>query len=185
MDIYIIAMYDDISHFYNDIGDVENALRAQRKVLSLSTNYDTTNRSGKLHLLEKELLQKSKDLDKKNQKRTRIVLTTSIISLVIILLVLLYFFKSAKDKRILAELKINNMRNELENVTKELNESGQTKINLDNYNLTERQSQIIALVKQGKTNKEIGVELFISENTVKYHLKIIYEVLNIGNRSEL
>ena len=138
-----------------------------------------------LHLLEKELLQKSKDLDKENQNHTRIVLITSIISLVIILLVLLYFFKSAKDKRILAELKINNMRNELENVTKELNESGQTKINLDNYNLTERQSQIIALVKQGKTNKEIGVELFISENTVKYHLKIIYEVLNIGNRSEL
>ncbi|MCD0476233.1 helix-turn-helix transcriptional regulator [Flavobacterium sp. EDS] len=185
MDIYVIAMYNDISHFYNEIGDTKNAALAQQKILSLSTKYDATNRNGKLHLLEKKFLQKSKDLDNENQNYTRTVLTISIISLVIILLVLFYLLKSAKHKRTVAELKINNISNELENVTKELSESGQSKINLANYNLTERQNQIIALVKQGKTNKEIGVELFISENTVKYHLKIIYEALNITNRSKL
>ena len=66
-----------------------------------------------------------------------------------------------------------------------MDNAGQSKLNLDNYKLTERQNEIITLVKQGKTNKEIGQNLFISENTVKYHLKIIYETLNIANRSEL
>lgn len=51
--------------------------------------------------------------------------------------------------------------------------------------LTERQAHILKLVKQGKTNKEIAVVLCISENTVKYHLKIMYDVLKINGRSDL
>lgn len=54
------------------------------------------------------------------------------------------------------------------------------------YNkLTERQYEIIRLVKLGMTNKQIGSELYISENTVKYHLKGIFELLNISNRNDL
>ncbi|WP_425583588.1 response regulator transcription factor [Winogradskyella damuponensis] len=53
---------------------------------------------------------------------------------------------------------------------------------LESHNLTERQLEVIKLVKEGKTNKEIGVELYISENTVKYHLKAIYELLGVKNR---
>jgi len=51
--------------------------------------------------------------------------------------------------------------------------------------LSDRQFEIINLVKQGKTNKEIGNILFISENTVKYHLKNIYDTLSVTRRIEL
>lgn len=40
-------------------------------------------------------------------------------------------------------------------------------VNSSDYNLTDRQLEIIKLVKEGKTNKEIGTALFISENTDK------------------
>ncbi|NGY38416.1 helix-turn-helix transcriptional regulator [Flavobacterium sp. XN-5] len=182
MTIYVIAMYDDISHFYNEIGDNENAFLAQKKILRLSTEYDALNKSGKLNLIEKDLLQKRKDLDRKSHNLIRMIL---VVVLVVVLLFLFYYFRSTKHKRTLAALEINNVRNNLKHAREELNKVEQAKINLDNYKLTERQSQIIALVKEGKTNKEIGVDLFISENTVKYHLKIIYETLNIKNRSEL
>ena len=178
----IIAMYDDISQFYSEIGDMENAFLAQNKIKLLSTEYDATNKSGKLQLLEKDLLQKSKEIDSQNKNR---ILLTLIITLVVILAFLFFYTKFTKTKNSLATIEIENIRKDLEKITKELDNAGQSKLNLDNYKLTERQSQIITLVKQGKTNKEIGQSLFISENTVKYHLKIIYETLNIANRSEL
>lgn len=180
--IYIIAMYDDISQFYSEIGDMENAFLAQNKIKLLSTEYDATNKSGKLQLLEKDLLQKSKEIDSQNKNR---ILLTLIITLVVILAFLFFYTKFTKTKSSRATIEIENIRKDLEKVTKELDNAGQSKLNLDNYKLTERQNEIITLVKQGKTNKEIGQSLFISENTVKYHLKIIYETLNIANRSEL
>jgi len=51
-----------------------------------------------------------------------------------------------------------------------------------NNNLTDRQLEIIQCVLQGKSNREIAMELFISVNTVKTHLNNIYKELNVVNR---
>ena len=48
--------------------------------------------------------------------------------------------------------------------------------------LTEREQEIANLAAQGHTNKEIGDQLFITENTVKMALKSIYSKLSINNR---
>ena len=48
--------------------------------------------------------------------------------------------------------------------------------------LTEREFEIALLASKGKTNKEIGKELYISYNTVKQALKSIYLKLGINNR---
>lgn len=50
--------------------------------------------------------------------------------------------------------------------------------------LTDREVEVINLVAEGRSNKEIAERLFISENTVKYHLKNIYEKLDAKNRTE-
>jgi LuxR family maltose regulon positive regulatory protein len=47
-----------------------------------------------------------------------------------------------------------------------------------------RQLEIIKLLVDGKSNKEIAACMFISENTVKFHLKNIFSELNISNRSQ-
>ena len=51
--------------------------------------------------------------------------------------------------------------------------------------LSERESQVAALLLQKKTYKAIAGELSISENTVKYYVKNIYAKFNIQSRSEL
>jgi LuxR family maltose regulon positive regulatory protein len=50
--------------------------------------------------------------------------------------------------------------------------------------LSPKQIQILKLLSNGDTSKVIASKLFISENTVKFHLKKIYIALNIKNRSQ-
>ena len=51
--------------------------------------------------------------------------------------------------------------------------------------LTSREHEILELVSTGATNREIAAKLFISENTVKNHLKNIMTKLHIQNRVQL
>lgn len=51
--------------------------------------------------------------------------------------------------------------------------------------LTKRENEIASLAAKRYTNKEIALQLHISENTVKSNLKMIYSKLGIANRSEL
>jgi len=51
--------------------------------------------------------------------------------------------------------------------------------------LTNKETEIFELIKQGKTNKEIALELFISVSTVKTHINNIFKKMNISNRNEL
>jgi DNA-binding NarL/FixJ family response regulator len=48
--------------------------------------------------------------------------------------------------------------------------------------LTSREIDILELVVEGKTNKEIAYDLNISENTVKIHLRNILDKLHLQNR---
>jgi len=50
--------------------------------------------------------------------------------------------------------------------------------------LTTRQLEVLQLVSQGKTNKEIADTLHLSSNTVKVHLTAILQVLQTTNRTE-
>jgi DNA-binding NarL/FixJ family response regulator len=51
--------------------------------------------------------------------------------------------------------------------------------------LTERERQIMELVRAGLSNKEIGRQCDLSDGTVKVHLHHIYEKLAIRNRTAL
>ncbi len=51
--------------------------------------------------------------------------------------------------------------------------------------LTERESEIAALIVRGKTYKQVAGELHVSENTVKTHVKNIYAKYNVQNRNQL
>lgn len=50
--------------------------------------------------------------------------------------------------------------------------------------LTERELEVLRLVAQGMSNREIAGELYISENTVKNHVRNILEKLHLHTRME-
>lgn len=51
--------------------------------------------------------------------------------------------------------------------------------------ISSREEEIAELLVEGKTNREIAERLFISENTVKTHIKNIYGKLKVSNRVQL
>jgi DNA-binding NarL/FixJ family response regulator len=50
--------------------------------------------------------------------------------------------------------------------------------------LSERESVVLAAVARGLSNREIGRELWISEQTVKFHLRNLYRKLGVSSRAE-
>ncbi len=50
--------------------------------------------------------------------------------------------------------------------------------------LSAQQERVLALVAEGKTNKEVAVDLDISEKTVRNYLSIIFEKLHITRRTQ-
>jgi DNA-binding CsgD family transcriptional regulator len=54
----------------------------------------------------------------------------------------------------------------------------------ENNNLSEREIETLKLVAQGMSNKQIALSLFISINTVKVHLRNIFEKINVESRTE-
>ncbi len=53
-----------------------------------------------------------------------------------------------------------------------------------NSELTNQELQVVSLIAEGKTNREIGQEMFLSEKTVKNYVSNILDKLNLGRRSE-
>jgi ATP/maltotriose-dependent transcriptional regulator MalT len=54
----------------------------------------------------------------------------------------------------------------------------------DPYGLTRREREVLALVSLGRTNRQIGDELFISENTAGVHVSNILGKLGVASRTE-
>ena len=53
------------------------------------------------------------------------------------------------------------------------------------YKISKREQEVILLICEGKTNKEIEDELFISLQTVKDHIYRIYQKTGVKNRVQL
>jgi DNA-binding NarL/FixJ family response regulator len=52
------------------------------------------------------------------------------------------------------------------------------------YNLTQREHDILALLAEGRANREIAQRLYLSEKTVKAHLAAIFRKLGVTNRTQ-
>lgn len=55
---------------------------------------------------------------------------------------------------------------------------------LEECMLTDRELEILALVAQGHTNGKIAGSLWVTEQTVKFHLSNVYRKLGVSNRTE-
>lgn len=67
---------------------------------------------------------------------------------------------------------------------KKLSDVQKTKLKPKEIALTEREKNILKLIKEGKSNKEIASDLFIGVSTVKTHINKLYAKMEVSNRQE-
>jgi two-component system NarL family response regulator len=69
-------------------------------------------------------------------------------------------------------------------VIQQISQGSKVKENEDLTTLSPREREVLKLVSQGNSNREIAGSLFISETTVKAHLRSILEKLQVKNRAQ-
>ena len=57
--------------------------------------------------------------------------------------------------------------------------------NVEAFNLTKREHQILELLVEGMSYKEIAAACFISSETMNSHIKNIYQKLNVHSRAQI
>lgn len=62
--------------------------------------------------------------------------------------------------------------------------SGEAAPDFEVHALTEQETEVMALLATGRSNRQIAAELFISEKTVKNHLSRAYAKLGVSSRAE-
>jgi DNA-binding NarL/FixJ family response regulator len=77
-----------------------------------------------------------------------------------------------------------SMASKLLNEFSNLSKRADAKQGVPTPRLTGRELEVLRLVAQGMSNKEIAAELYISENTVKNHVRNILEKLHLHSRME-
>ena len=62
--------------------------------------------------------------------------------------------------------------------------NGHSRSRRTEYNLTQREHDILALLSEGRSNRSIAQNLYLSEKTVKAHLAAIFRKLGVTNRTQ-
>ena len=74
----------------------------------------------------------------------------------------------------------------IQNLFEDQQSGGQGGLNgrRNEYSLTQRENDILALLSEGRSNRDIAGALFLSEKTVKAHLAAIFRKLGVTNRTQ-
>jgi DNA-binding NarL/FixJ family response regulator len=70
-------------------------------------------------------------------------------------------------------------------VIKDIKLSNQAKKSIEDFDITERELDIIKLLAEGMNNKEISQSLYLSEGTVRNYISYLLDKLNLRDRSQI
>lgn len=175
----VFQLYRFMADYYQKIGRNKESLALAETLLVTGTAYNIPHVSSRMYFVEQKVLQESKDQQKLQTKRIQYLLFFSVCLFCLLLGISYKAYKKNRSNKELIEQENQELKTNYTSLKEEKKKLEEEPV------LSERQNDILKLVKQGKTNKEIATILCISQNTVKYHLKIIYDLLKINGRSDL
>ena len=159
----------------NAITEMETQYQVKRKEQAI------LNQQNEIAILEKD-------------KQIRNYLLIIGVSVVILIGILVWvWFRNYQQKRAMEELAI---RHQLDLYVREIELLKRPKVSVSPPEtstdfqialaglLSERELEVFQELANGKTNKEMADALFVSVNTIKSHLKSIYEKLDVKNRTQ-
>jgi ATP/maltotriose-dependent transcriptional regulator MalT len=160
---------------------------SQKSIISTEIEYETAKKDKEIQQLatEKNQIEKSA---KTNYNKLLLAIIGSVCLLVFIA-ILFYFYRRN------SELQLQQKNAELQNYILQMNhlkDKAKTESNdssskksiekLTEFDLSNREIEVLELISKGHTNIEIAEKLFVSQNTIKTHIKNIYSKLDVKNR---
>jgi DNA-binding CsgD family transcriptional regulator len=119
----------------------------------------------------------------------------AIFEMIILTAAIMYRVKMIQKENILFSEQIKNYINKVYDLEKKSQKNNKTTTAYfekekiieisQKHKLTVRETEILIQISKGLNNKQIADELFISINTVKYHIRNLYEKLDIKKRIEV
>lgn len=107
----------------------------------------------------------------------------SLIEIILLNYAVVYRLSLLKEVNARMKVSIGNFMTEIDRLKKYKAAEKRHNEHIKN-SLNKREISILNLIQEQKTNEEMSQELFISVNTVKYHIKNIYRKLDIKTREE-
>jgi len=142
-----------------------------------------------MHITDRDYTEKSLVKEEKFDILQRTLTFMAVI--LFCLLITVYFYRKSKrikKDKIKMQEELEQMKQEMWVISHKVPEKNfldsKKYFFLNSDALTERQKELLIHMADGLSNKEIADKLFISESTVKYHIKNIYGVLNISDRKD-
>ncbi|WP_457618964.1 tetratricopeptide repeat protein [Lutibacter sp.] len=153
---------------------------SQKSIISMQVEYETAKKDAQIQELAKEN-ELSKNEAQKSFNRLIIISSLGLVGIIVLLYLLRLYRKNS-------DLELENKNSELQNYVlqvKELKEKAISKNfseNFSEFGLSKREIEVLQHISEGLSNDEISEKIFVSNNTIKTHIKNIYSKLDVKNR---
>ncbi len=169
------------------LADSIKSIDAQRAASELAIKYEVDKIES-----EKEILKLQNEVataQLKQEQTTNLWLTVIIVIVIVAGIIITYAIVSrTRIKEKLMQAEISELRLQIKQLIDYKPEESSISIEQLNKVLKEplsgREFEVLQMAMTDKNNSEIAEKIFISTNTVKYHLKNIYQKLGVSNRKE-
>ena len=184
-DIYYNLGQRDLAYLflteYLKLNDSISNMDYMRKVIRLDIQHEYETKQKKA-LYEIDMLAKNNELKTERLRKTWILLFAFVLLSIAGATISLLIIKN-KDHRIeQMKLELRNYLFQLEKLKTGSKQEDPIGELANNYGLTQRETEIMELIATGIGNEEIAEKLFISKNTIKFHIKNIFIKLDVRNR---
>jgi ATP/maltotriose-dependent transcriptional regulator MalT len=159
---------------------------SQKSIISTQIAFEAMEKNKLIQALNEEKKQNAQKAKDNYRNMIWMAIIGSILLLSLVVFIVLY------RKNIDLELQKKNVElrqyvhqiDELKNETKQIEAQRQASLssNMEKFDLSEREKEVLKLIAQGFKNSEIAAQLFVSNNTIKTHIKNIYIKLDVQNR---
>ncbi|MEQ8924620.1 MAG: tetratricopeptide repeat protein [Fulvivirga sp.] len=172
---------------YHEVKDSIFNEKITQQLAELQTKYETEKKESEIQQLKLENNLKEVSLaNARNQ-----IIGLFIIGFMLLALIAVYFTqrnKKLQAEKLQQEFQLDALRKRIIEI--QSGDAVYEDVEIDSINekinspLTDRELEALKLIMQGKANREIAEALFVSINTVKFHLSNIYQKLGVANKRE-
>lgn len=159
------------------------------KIAEMEVRFETTKKEADL---EKAALENKLQEQKLNEENFQLIAILSISIITVAFVITFYYLRSKQNiaDKLVQDLQVEALKERLFELqlkhegTEKIIDIGQINKDLPSP-LTEREIEALQLSLKGLTNGEIAEKLFISINSVKFHLQNIYKKLSVKGKKEV